>query len=85
VLSANTGRQSSRGIVIIDNVKQYRQPGTKVLLADYRVRAFPRGTKLEKIIQGAKAHRHGMVKGHRKEDEPVWNLVAKALKELRYG
>lgn len=78
--SAITGEVSSLGIIIVDNVKTYNGGKT----ADYRVRGYRKGTTVKRAMTGAKPIREGKVIGHQRLAEPVWNLMAKALKSMGY-
>lgn len=83
--SALTGHKSSRGLILIDNIRTYRSPrGARTVNADYRVRAYPKGVTVEQALAGTKPHREARVLCHPRDSKPVWNLMLKALKELGY-
>jgi hypothetical protein len=78
--SGITGAKTSLGLVIIDNIKT-TSDGKR---ADYRVRAWAKGTTIDKIKAGAKPIREGYVMNHARLTKPVWNLMMKALAALGY-
>lgn len=72
---------SSLGLIIIDN--QGQTSGSQTL-ANYRVRAYAKGTTVEDVLKGASPTREAMVTGHAKNSKSVWNLMLKALIALGY-
>jgi hypothetical protein len=75
---------TSLGLIVIDNQGQTQGLQSKRLLADYRVRAYRKGTTVKDVLAGAKPIREGMVYSHPKDAMPVWNLMLKALIALGY-
>jgi hypothetical protein len=82
--SAITGDKTELARMVIDNVGGDQKTG------DYRCRTL-RGRSadaldkaLRKLARGG-AQREGMVWGHPRLREHVWNLVAKALAGMGYG
>lgn len=76
--SANTGKVSELGRMVIDNIGGTRTRG------DYRCRAYRKGSRLTDGLE-RNVIRRGAVEGHARLAEPVWNLVAKALTAMGYG
>ncbi|WP_066546807.1 hypothetical protein [Sphingomonas sp. CCH15-F11] len=80
--SAVTGEVENLGTIVIDNIGGTRARG------DYRVRAYAKGAAeagFLHMVSRARPIREGRVFGHRRQAEPVGNLIAKAMKELGYG
>lgn len=79
--SAVTGEQMSLGLIIIDNISTYNNGRT----ADYRVRAWAKGTTIKHIKNGKKPMRESKVLSHPRQSKPVWNLLMKALDQMGYA
>jgi hypothetical protein len=71
--SAITGKITEIGRMHIFNKGDSIDPK----IGNYGVHIFRRGSK-------SSINRVGYVNGHRRLAKPVWNLVAKALKAVRY-
>ena len=82
--SANTGRETDLGTMIIDNIGGTRTSG------DYRCRMYKKGevTRVNgawRLFANSKPIREGFVFNHKRLQEPVQNLITKSLKEMGYG
>ncbi len=80
--SAQTGKTTNRGTIVIDNIS-----GTNNS-RNYRVRAFAKGADrlgTVHMLRNCQPIREATITGHNSPREPVWALMAKALEALGYG
>ena len=80
--SAISGRRSTLGLLVIDNI------GGSAARGDYRVRMYAKGsdhTTAAHVVRTRTPIREAQVLGHRRKAEPVGNLIAKSLEALGYG
>lgn len=77
--SAVTGQVINLSTMVISNDCSSKDPD----LGNYNVRTFKKGTPIDKM-GFTKPLRFGRVEKHLRKKLPVWNLVSKALKAVRY-